>query len=121
MSNIMTPHNLEMFLKKVVLESGGTITLISNNLRIHLVKQGETVKQKAMTTGCSLEDSIWIEGKSLLEIWPALSQVTREATDSINWGFHTQLGKPYVAWALDSLEVLFKGLTRWAPVVSYKS
>lgn len=65
MSNIMTPHNLEMFLKKVVLESGGTITLISNNLRIHLVKQGETVKQKAMTTGCSLEDSIWIEGKSL--------------------------------------------------------
>lgn len=64
----MILHNLGFVLNKVEVKAGSNIAPIFNNLRSHLVKQGETVKKKAMTTHCSLEDSVWIEGKAFLQI-----------------------------------------------------
>ena len=95
------------------------IALISNNLRNHLVKQGETVKQKAMTTGCSLEDCL-DRRKSILANMKYSFGPGHQGSHrlSIHGCFHMQLGKAYATWSLDSLEILFKDLTR-APEVSY--
>lgn len=65
-----------------------------------------------MTTGCSLEDCL--DRKKITRRKMPCFEPGHQGRQrlSISGCFHTQLHKPYVAWALDSLELLFKGLTR---------
>lgn len=93
-------------------EAGSNIALISSNLRSHLVKQGETVKYKARTTGCSLEDSLG-RRKSILANMNYGFRPGHQGSHrlSLPGCFHMQLGKAYVTWSPDSLEIIFKVLT----------
>lgn len=93
-------------------EAGSNIEFISNNLRCHLVKKGETVKQKAVTTGCSLEDS-GLKQKHYCEhevqFWarsPGKSQILHP------WVFLYAARQNCVTWSLYSLDILFKDMTR---------